>query len=96
MVRTPNLDGGVELLVNGKADIFATNKTILFELADKLPGSKVLDGRYGVEQIAMGMAKEKEPALAYARDFITAVVSGDFWFKAAAGRARVRGANVKE
>src|SRR5258706_13359526 len=67
VVRTPNLDGGVDLLELGKADVFATNKTILFELADKLPGSKVLDGRYGVEQIAMGMAQGKGPHLHKAR-----------------------------
>jgi polar amino acid transport system substrate-binding protein len=93
VVRTPNLDGGVALLVSGKAEVFATNKTILFELSDKLPGSKVLDGRYGVEQIAMGMAQDKEPALAYARTFIAAVVSEGL-VKAAAERASVRGASV--
>ena len=93
VVRTPNLDCGVALLVAGKAEVFATNKTILFGLSDKLPGSKVLDGRYGVEQIAMGMAQGKGSALAYARRFITAVVSEGL-VKAAAGRASVRGAAV--
>jgi polar amino acid transport system substrate-binding protein len=94
VMLTPNLNSGVELLVLGKADVFATNKTILFELSDKLPGSRVLEGRYGVEQIALGLAKGKEPALAYARTFITAVTSGGL-VEAAAGRARVRGATVK-
>ena len=93
VMRTPNLDSGVELLALGKADVFATNKTILFELSEKLPGSRVLDGRYGVEQIAMGMAKGKEPALAYARTFISGV-NAEGLIKAAAGRARVRGAAV--
>ena len=93
VVRTPNLDGGLDLLANGKADVFATNKTILFELSDKLPGSQVLDGRYGVEQIAMGIAQGKEPALAYAREFITSVISEGL-IEAAAGRASVRGAHV--
>jgi polar amino acid transport system substrate-binding protein len=95
VMRTPNLNSGVELLTLGKADVFATNKTILFELSDKLPGSKVLDGRYGVEQIALGMAKGKESAMAYARAFITAVTSGGL-VKAAAERVSVRGAKVKE
>ena len=93
VVRTPNLAGGVELLATGQAEVFATNKTILFELAEKLPGAKVLDGRYGVEQIAMGIQKGKEPALAYARTFIAAVIA-DGLIEAAAARARVRGANV--
>lgn len=93
VMRTPNLNSGVELLAKGKADVFATNKTILFELAEKLPGSKVLDGRYGVEQIAMGMQKGREAALSYARLFITAVVKEGL-IEAAAGRARVRGAGV--
>jgi polar amino acid transport system substrate-binding protein len=93
VMRTPNLDGGIELLALGKADVFATNKTILFGLSDKLPGSKVLDGRYGVEQIAMGMAQGKEPALACAREFITSVISAGR-VEAAAERASVRGASV--
>ncbi len=93
VMRTPNLESGVELLTLGKADVFATNKTILFELADKMPSSKVLDGRYGVEQIALGMAQGKAPALAYARTFIKSVVSSGL-VKAAGERARVRGAAV--
>lgn len=93
VVRTPNLESGVELLVRGSADVFATNKTILFELSDKLPGSKVLDGRYGVEQIALGMARGKASALDCARSFIAAVTAGGL-VGAAAGRARVRGAAV--
>jgi polar amino acid transport system substrate-binding protein len=93
VMRTPNLDSGVELLILGKADVFATNKTILFELSDKLPGSKALDGRYGVEQIALGMAKGVELAMAHARTFIAAVISEGL-VEAAAERARVRGASV--
>jgi polar amino acid transport system substrate-binding protein len=93
VMRTPNLDSGVELLALGKADVFATNKTILFELAEKLPGSKVLDGRYGVEQIAMGMAQGKAAALEYACTFITSVIAEGL-VEAAAKRARVRGAAV--
>ena len=94
VIRTPTINSGVDLLARGKADVFATNKTILFEISDKLPGSKVLDGRYGVEQIALSMAKGREPAMAFARKFVTAVTSGGL-VKSAAERARVRGATVR-
>ncbi len=94
VIRTPTISSGVELLSLGKVDVFATNKTILFEITDKLPGSKVLAGRYGVEQIALGMAKGKEAGMAYARRFVAAATS-DGLVKSAAERARLRGGTVK-
>jgi len=94
VVRAPTINSGVELLSLGKVDVFATNKTILFEMSDKLPGSRVLDGRYGVEQIALGIPKGRELGMAYARRFVAAATSGGL-VKSAAQRARLRGGTVK-
>ena len=57
VVRVPNLERVVEMLSRGDLDAFATNKSILFELSDGLPGSRVLDGSYGIEQLALGIPK---------------------------------------
>lgn len=46
---------------------FATNKAILFELSDQIPGSRVLDGRWGVEEFAAAVPKGRPEALAAAR-----------------------------
>ena len=54
----------------GDIDAFASNKGILFEMADRLPGARVLDGRWGLEQLAVGVPKGRDAAAAYLRDFV--------------------------
>lgn len=94
VVRTPTLATGVEMLSRREADAFATNKSNLFEMSDKLSGSKVLDGRYGVELVALGLPKGRDSALPYARQFITVMVS-EGMVKSAVERAGLRGGTVK-
>lgn len=45
-------------------------KPILFELSSQLPGSRVLDGRPGIDPHAMAMPKGRTLGAAYARRFI--------------------------
>ncbi|SHM20128.1 transporter substrate-binding domain-containing protein [Bradyrhizobium lablabi] len=47
VVRVTNFDAGIEMMTTGTLNAYATNKASLFEMAEKLPGSKVLDGRWG-------------------------------------------------
>ena len=94
VVRVPTIDKVTEMLSLRTLEAFATNKSILFEIADKLPGSRVLDGRYGVEQLALGIPKGREAGLAYARSFVSAAVSGGL-VRVAIERAGMRGAIVK-
>jgi polar amino acid transport system substrate-binding protein len=70
MVRTPTLKSAVEMLGAGKLDAFATNKAILFELSDQLPGSRVLDGRWGMEHFAVATPKGREQAAAWIGQFV--------------------------
>jgi polar amino acid transport system substrate-binding protein len=46
-------------------DAFATNKGILFELSDALPNSRVLDGSWGYEALAIGIPKGRQAGLPY-------------------------------
>ena len=94
VVRLPTIESVVEALSAGKLDAFATNKSILFEMSDALPGSTVLTGRYGVEQLAMGIPKGRESGLSYARSFVATAISGGL-VKAAMTRAGLRGGIVK-
>jgi len=71
-------------------DAFAANKANLFAIADKLPGSHVLEGRFSVHRFALGVPKGREAGLAYARKFIEDA-KAEGLVKAAANRAGVRG-----
>ena len=75
VVKADSVSAGIELLSSGKADVYATNKAALFEMATKLPGSHVLDGNWGVEHHALAMPKGRELALPYAREFIANAVA---------------------
>ena len=70
IVRAKNVADGVRLLRNAEADVLATQKATLFEIADQLPGSRVLDGAWGVENHAVGIPKGRERALPFLRDFV--------------------------
>ncbi|MEJ5989665.1 transporter substrate-binding domain-containing protein [Ramlibacter sp. PS3R-8] len=65
----PSLDVARAALQAGEIDGFATNKAILFEMADKLPGSRLLEGRWGTEHLAPGIPKGREAGLPFLRDF---------------------------
>jgi polar amino acid transport system substrate-binding protein len=52
-----------------KVDTFATNKAVLFGMSDELPGSRMLDGRWGLEHLAVAIPKGRELGMAYVRKF---------------------------
>lgn len=70
MVRVATLDDATQMLSSGQLDVFATNKAILFELSDRLPGARVLDGRWGLEHFAFAIPKGRDPALAYLNQLV--------------------------
>ena len=54
---------GAELLGTGKIDAFATNKAVLFELADALPSHRVLDLAWGHEALAVAIPQGRQAAM---------------------------------
>lgn len=90
VVAAPTLKVGIEMLSQGRLDAFATNKAILFEMSDSLPGSRVLAGRWGVEHLAVAVPKNRDEGMAYLRQFVTDVDSQGL-VKRAAERAGLRG-----
>ncbi|MCW5591503.1 MAG: transporter substrate-binding domain-containing protein [Burkholderiales bacterium] len=90
VVPTPNLKVAAEMLSSGKLDAFATNKAILFELGDKVPGSRVLDGRWGLEKFSFGIPKGRDAALPLLGELVAAA-RADGTVAKAAERAGVRG-----
>jgi polar amino acid transport system substrate-binding protein len=84
---------GVQMLAAGTLDLYATNKATLFEMGDKLPGSRMIDGSWGAERHALAIPKGRDSGLPYVKSFIAdAVASG--LVKSAVDRAGLRGAVV--
>jgi polar amino acid transport system substrate-binding protein len=54
-VKLNTTSEALSALQNGQVDAFSTNKAILFEMGDQLPGSKVLPGSIAMESIALGV-----------------------------------------
>jgi polar amino acid transport system substrate-binding protein len=93
VVRASSLAGTLELLKSGGADAIFSIKPSLFEASSQLPGSRILDGRPGIDPHAMVIPKGRGPGLAYARKFVEDAKS-EGWVKAAIERAGIRGAVV--
>jgi polar amino acid transport system substrate-binding protein len=91
VVRATTVGMGAELLAAGKIDAFATNKATLFEMAERVPGSRVLPGRWGEERHAIAFPKGREQGAAFIKDFTEQAVASGL-VKSAIERAGLRGA----
>jgi polar amino acid transport system substrate-binding protein len=90
VVPTASLKAAREMLSSGKLDAFASNKAILFEMGDGLAGSRVLDGRWGVERFSFGMPKGRDAALTLLGELVAGARAEGVVAKAVE-RAGVRG-----
>jgi len=70
IVRAPSNDATLEALKAGQANLIFSIKPNLYVLSQRLMGSRVLDGRVGIDPHAMAMPKGRDAARAYARQFI--------------------------
>lgn len=86
----PTLKTAIEQLRLGRLDAFATNKGILYEMSDNLPGSRVLDGRWGLENLAIAVPKGRQAGLSYLSHFAL-TVRRDGTLQSAISRAGLRG-----
>lgn len=90
VIPVSTIKRAVDMLSEHELDTFATNKAVLFALSDHVPGSRVLDGRYGVEHLAIGIPKGREDGMQYLRTFVEDV-KGTGFLDRAAKRVRLRG-----
>jgi polar amino acid transport system substrate-binding protein len=86
----PSLDAAAAALRAREVDGYATNKGILFELADRVPGTRVLDGRFGTEHLAPAIPQGRPAGLAYLQVF-TGEVRRSGELERATQRAGLRG-----
>jgi len=94
VVASPSVPAGEALLKSGKVNAFAANQANLFELSDTLPGSRVLDGRIGVDEVAIALPKGREAGMAYLHQYVEQAKSQGL-VKAAVQRSGLRGAADK-
>ena len=65
----------IGMLSQGEFEVYATNKAILFEMSDSIPGARILDGNWGLEHIAIAIPKGREQGLPFVEAFVKDVQS---------------------
>ncbi len=93
LVRAPSPDAAFELIVTGKVDVVAGVRQHLVANAGKLPGARVLEGRFMAIQQALGIPKGRAAGAKYLRDFIEDVKASGLVARAIE-KAGVRGVTV--
>jgi polar amino acid transport system substrate-binding protein len=91
LIRVPTIPDALEMLKSGRADAFAANKPSLFDMSDKLPGVRVLDGRFATDRQHMAIPNGRDLGIGYARKFVDDAKSEGL-VSAAIERAGLRGA----
>jgi polar amino acid transport system substrate-binding protein len=71
IIRVPGgAEAAIEVLRSGRADAYAENAHMLSLYSDRLPGSRVLDGRYTLIQHAVATPDGKVAAADYIKQFV--------------------------
>lgn len=70
LVRTDTREQAFEVLRSGGAEVMATSRPNLVVFAERLPGSRILDGRFLVENQAIALPKGRVVGLAYVTAFV--------------------------
>ena len=77
VVRFEGWPATMEALRDGKVDVVAGNRVTTPTNAKQLPGSRLLDDRFGKQVLALFVPKGKPAAQAYAQEFVKqAIASG--------------------
>lgn len=70
LVKMNSTQETVEQLASGKIDAFSSNKGILFELSDQVPGSRVMPEVIGYESMALGVPTNRPDLKPFLNEFI--------------------------
>jgi len=70
VVQAENEPAAFALLKEGKAQVYAQNRTMLLGLADSLPGARVLEDRFSAAEMSIALPKGRPAALAYVSEFV--------------------------
>jgi polar amino acid transport system substrate-binding protein len=70
LVRTDTLDSSFETFVDKKLDVLAGLKPRLLTDIEKLPGARILDGKFSAVQQAIGTPRKNAAAAKWLADFV--------------------------
>ena len=93
LVRASSPEEAFELIVAGKVDVLGGVRQHLVANTVKLPGSRVLEGRFMAIQQALGIPKARQAGLSYLREFIEDAKASGFVARALE-KAGVQGVSI--
>lgn len=93
LVRAEGIDGSYALFVGRKLEVLAGLRPRLVSDVEKLPGSRILEGRFMAVQQSIGSPKGRDAAAQYLREFVEDVKRSGFVARAIAAHG-VRGVSV--
>jgi polar amino acid transport system substrate-binding protein len=93
LVHAPSPEASLALFGTDKIDVLAGVRQPLVAHAAKIPGARVLDGRFMAIHQALGVVKGRGAAVTYLREFIEDVKASGFVAQAIE-RAGIRGVSV--
>lgn len=93
LVRAEGIQGSYDLFVAQKLEVLSGLKPRLVTDAEKLPGSRVLEGQFTAVQQAIGTPKSREAGAKYLREFAEEAKASGLVAEAI-GRHGVRGVSV--
>ena len=70
LVKTDGMDASFDLFVEQKLDVLAGLRPRLIKDVEKLPGSRLLDGKFSAVQQAIGTKPDRKAGAAFLRDFV--------------------------
>ena len=70
LVRSATLDGATKLFADGDVDVLAALRPGLLAELERLPGARILDGKYTAVQQAVGTRRENTAGAAFLQRFV--------------------------
>jgi len=77
IVTTTSTTSAIAMLKAGRIDVFSSNKAILYEMSDAIPGSRVLGDVIGYESMSIGVPKERASSIPQINDWIDRAMKQD-------------------
>ena len=93
LVRASGLDGSFDLFVGQKLDALAGLRPRLISDVERLPGARILEGRFTAVQQAVGTPRPRERGAAFLREFVEEAKASGL-VQRLIDRHRVRGLSV--
>jgi polar amino acid transport system substrate-binding protein len=93
LVKSETLDSAYEQFVNEKLEALAGLKPRLLTDVEKLPGARILDGKFSAVQQAVGTARKNTAGAAFLREFVEQAKASGFVAQLIE-RHKVRGLSV--